>query len=92
MHEPPDRDCSLWPYNLSRPSGMNLQRNLGRSWIYTVPGAITGYASEIALPASNAVISPGTTLNCGAWYVALAGDDCASIMVENVHGFIVPAD
>lgn len=48
----------------------------------TEPVPITGYSLQALAPPANVTVAQGTTLNCGAWYVAIDGDTCANIDVE----------
>lgn len=46
------------------------------------PGESTGYVETVAALPVNATVANGTTQRCGKWHVAIEGDSCASICVQ----------
>ncbi|KFZ20565.1 hypothetical protein V502_03132 [Pseudogymnoascus sp. VKM F-4520 (FW-2644)] len=65
------------------PQGGTFQPGIPLGNSTTVPVPITGYSLLKVAPPTEAKVAAGTTLNCGKWYTALVGDDCASINVRN---------
>jgi hypothetical protein len=45
----------------------------------TVPHRSNGYSLDVVAPPSGAVVAAGTTLKCGVWHVAAAGETCTMI-------------
>lgn len=50
----------------------------------TIPADSPGYAHYITSPPEGITVATGTTLNCGLWHVAAAGDTCSSIAFASV--------
>jgi hypothetical protein len=46
------------------------------------PGESSGYSESIVNPPSNATVADGTTLKCGKWHVAVHGESCAQICLQ----------
>ncbi|GFF63309.1 pectin lyase-like protein [Aspergillus lentulus] len=46
------------------------------------PVGSTGYLQSIVPPPSNVTVANGTTLRCGRWHVAVDGDSCPSICIQ----------
>ncbi|KAF2466137.1 uncharacterized protein BDR25DRAFT_237808 [Lindgomyces ingoldianus] len=46
------------------------------------PGLGDGYTRTAIPPPEGATVAPGTTLNCGKWYVVKGGDACSKICIQ----------
>ncbi|KAM0669607.1 hypothetical protein ACQRIU_000002 [Beauveria bassiana] len=47
------------------------------------PDSGDGYTQNVVRPPTGAHVAPGTTLNCGEWYVVQTSDACSSICTSN---------